>query len=62
MFLVAHSDVKLGCIMYMLSSVFFKTMDTYLNLEIRVVCREILAFKYVFIVFFSKKSDEYLYL
>ena len=38
-------------------------MNTYLmNLEIRVVCREFLAIKYVFIVFFRNISDDYLYL
>ena len=33
----------------------------YLKLEIRVVCRDFLAFKYIFIVF-RNKSDDYLYL
>ena len=31
-----------------------KTKDTYLKLEYCVVCREFLAFKYVFIVFFKQ--------
>jgi len=36
--------------MYILASVFWKqTTNTYLKLEIRVVCREFLAFKYVVI-------------
>ena len=29
------------------------TIKTYLKLDIRVVCREVLVFKYVFIVFFE---------
>ena len=33
-----------------------KTINTYLKLEIRVACREFLAFKYVVIVFFSKQN------
>ena len=33
-----------------------KTINTYLNLEIRVACREFLAFKYVVIVFFETKQ------
>ena len=41
-----------------------KTMNTYLKLEIGVVCREYLGFKYTFIiyVFFLNKLDDYLYL
>ena len=39
-----------------------KTINMYLKLEIRVACREFLAFNYVVIVFFSKKTDDYLYL
>ena len=44
--------------MYILASVFFseKTINTYLKLEIRVACREFLAFKYVVIVFFETKQ------
>jgi hypothetical protein len=38
-----------------------KAINTYLKLEIRVVCKEFLAFKYVFI-FFQNISDDYLYL
>jgi hypothetical protein len=44
--------------MYILASVFFfskKTINTYLKLEIRVACREFLAFKYKVIVFFETK-------
>ena len=50
--------------MYILASDFFfkKTINTYLKLEYRVVCREFLAFKYVVIVFFRNKTDDYLYL
>ena len=49
--------------MYILASDFFlKTINTYLKLEIRVVCRGFLASKYVFIVFFQNKPDDYLYL
>ena len=50
--------------MYILASVFFskKTINTYLKLEIRVACREFLALKYVVIVFFRNKTDDYLYL
>ena len=50
--------------MYILASFFFskKTLNTYLKLEIRVVCREFLAFKYGIIVFFRNKTDDYLYL
>ena len=29
--------------------------------KLRVVCREVLAFKYVFIIFFQNKSKEYIY-
>ena len=37
--------------MYILASDFFeKTINKYLKLEIRVVCREFSAFQYVFIV------------
>jgi len=44
--------------MYILASVFFskKTINTYLKLEIRVACREFLAFKYVDIVIFETKQ------
>ena len=38
------------------------TINTYLKLEIRVVCREFFAFKYVVIVFFRNKTDDYSYL
>ena len=50
--------------MYILASIFFflKTINTYLKLEIRVACREFLAFKYVVIVFFRNKTDDYSYL
>ena len=34
----------------------------YLKLEICFACREFLAFKYVVIVFFRNKTDDYLYL
>ena len=44
-------------LMYILASVFSKkTINTYLKLEIRVACREFLAFKYVVIVFFEIKQ------
>ena len=33
-----------------------KMINTYLKLEIRVVCREFLAFKYVVMVFFETKQ------
>ena len=41
--------------MYILASDFFskKTINTYLKLEIRDLCREFLAFKYL--LFFSKQ-------
>ena len=40
--------------MYIIASDFFEKDDKYyLKLEIHVVCREFLAFKYVFIVFFE---------
>ena len=39
-----------------------KTINTYLKLEIRVACREFLAFKYVVIFFFRNKTDDHLYL
>ena len=44
--------------MYILASVFFskKTINTYLKLEIRVVCKEFLAFRYVVIVIFETKG------
>jgi hypothetical protein len=44
--------------MYILASVFFskKTIKTYLKLEIRVACREFIAFRYVVIVFFETKQ------
>ena len=44
--------------MYILVSDFFekKTINTYLKLEICVVFREFLPFKYVFIVFFDKNQ------
>ena len=49
--------------MYILASIFFqKTINMYLKLEIRVACWEFLAFKYVVIVFFRNKTDDYLYL
>ena len=35
-------------------------MNTNIKLEIRVACREFLAFKYVVIVCFQKKTDDYL--
>ena len=39
-----------------------KTINTYLKLEIRVVCREFLAFKYIFFCFLDKTDDNlYLY-
>ena len=42
--------------MYILASVFFEKDDKYdLKLEIRVACREFLAFRYVVIVF-SKQN------
>ena len=43
--------------MYKLASFFFskKTINSYLKLEIHVVCREFVAFKYVVIVFFKTK-------
>ena len=41
----------------LLSDLFEKEINTYLKLEIRVVCREFLAFRY----FFRDKSDDYLY-
>ena len=39
-----------------------KTINTYLKLEIRVVCREFLAFKKIFFFFSRKKSNDYFYL
>ena len=40
--------------MYILASDFFeKTINTFLKIEIRVVCREFLAFKYVLSGFFE---------
>ena len=44
--------------MYIFASVFVskKTINTYLKLEIRVACREFLAFRYVVIVFFETKK------
>ena len=40
--------------MYILASYLFEKDDKYvLKLEIRVVCREFFAFKYIFIVFFE---------
>ena len=33
-----------------------KTINTYLKLEIRVACREFVAFKYVVIFFFETKQ------
>ena len=43
--------------MYILASVFLKkTINTYLMLEIGIVCREFLAFKYKVIVFFETKQ------
>ena len=45
--------------MYILTS----ELNMYLKLEIRVLCKEFLAFKkYLFIFFFLNKSDDYLYL
>ena len=38
------------------------TINTFLKLEICVVCREFLAYNYVSIVFFQNKSDDYSYL
>ena len=50
-------------VMYILASDFFKkTINTYLKLEIRVVCREFLAFKYVFIVFVFKTNQFIIYI
>ena len=44
-----------GQTMYILASVFFEKDDKYVLLqEIRVPCREFLAFKYVLIVFFKQ--------
>ena len=52
-----------GEIMYILPYDLFEKGDKYyLKLEIRIVCREFSAFKYVFIFFFQNKSDDYLYL
>ena len=48
------------CIFYY--NFFRKDVKYYSKLEICVVCREFLTFKYVFIVFFLNKSDDYLYL
>ena len=49
--------------MYILTSDFFKkTINMYLKPEIRSVCGKILAFKYVVIVFYEKKTNDYLYL
>ena len=39
-----------------------KTINKYLGLEIHGVCRECLAFKTVFLVFFEKKFHDYLFL
>ena len=48
--------------MYILASDFFeKDAKTHLKLEISVVCREFLAFKYV-LIYLTFKSDDYLYL
>ena len=48
--------------MYILALDFSKKMiNMYIKLEIHVVCREFLAFRYIFIHFFNK-SDDYLYL
>ena len=51
-------------IRYILASDFFskKTINTILKLEISVVCRKFLAFKYIFLFFFRNKSDDYSYL
>ena len=47
--------------MYIKTSNFFEKDDKYyLKLEIRVVCRKFLAFKYVFIIKKKKKSYYYL--
>ena len=54
--------VHYKCTFYHLIFFCKKTINTYLKLEIRDVCRECLAFKYVFIVFFQNKSDDHLYL
>ena len=49
--------------MYILASDFSEKDDKYiLKLKICVVYREFLVIKYVFIVFFRKISDDYLYL
>ena len=50
---------------YILASVVFpkKKKNIYLKLEIRVACREFLAFKYVpSYLFFGNKTDDYFYL
>ena len=39
-----------------------KKINTYLMLEIRVVCRVFLAFKYVFVVFFLSKQLRWLFI
>ena len=36
-------------------------MNMYLKIEICVACREFLAFKYVVIIFFRNKRDDYLF-
>ena len=49
--------------MYMLALNFLKeTIDTFLKLEICVMCTECLAFKIHIYSFFQNKSDDYLYL
>ena len=49
--------------MYILASKVFEYDDKYyLKLDICVVCRKLLTFEYVFIVFVRNKSEDYLYL
>ena len=49
-------------LMYILAPTFFEKDDNmYLKLELRVVCREFLVFKYIHIYcFFSKNITDYL--
>ena len=48
--------------MYILTSKFKKDNKYIFKARMCVVCREILASKYIFIVFFKNKSDDYLFL
>ena len=49
---------KISTIMYISASgLFEKDCKYYLSLEICVVCKEFLAFNYVFILFLEKKSE-----